>query len=139
MYKITSTKAAINALIFIFAFCLPVFLIAQAVPEIPGTLDPTSKTSLGDWWTFIYTLVAPIATFLVTKFWPATTKKDLLVKAFVTAILVLVAFVVAIGAKLSAMTVLMALIGLIGQKFVYDNVMKPFNIFQSKKSTNYKG
>lgn len=118
--------------------CLSVSMMAQAVPDAPGSLDPTSKTSLGEWWTFIYTLVAPIATFLVTKFWPATTKKDLLVKAFVTAIVVLIAFVVAIGAKLSAITVLMALIGLIGQKFVYDNVLKPFNIFSSQKSRNYK-
>lgn len=128
---------------FTIAMMLLAVVMMMAAPAFaqltePAPLDPTSKASLNEWWAFLYAMVAPIATWLVTRFFPAHSKKELIIKAFITAILVLVAFIVAIGAKLNIMTVLFAVIGLIGQKFLYDNVLNPLNIFRSKKARDYK-
>lgn len=102
-------------------------------PEI-GISIPSGVTlepgKLLEWWTFWYGILTPIAIWIFGKFWPSSTKRELLTKAISLALVILVVIISIKG--LNFATLSQSFMALIMQVFMYDKIYKPMGLETSK-------
>lgn len=98
----------------------------------PDKLNPVSPESIKEWYGFIVALIAPFLTYLLARFWPSNTKRELTLKGAGVAIVVVVVFIVSKG-EFNFNAILQALISIVMAPTAYDKIYKPLGM-ESKKT-----
>jgi len=99
--------------------------------SLPDKFDPSSTDNIFQWWMFIYALVMPLGLWIIHRFWPSTTKKDLILKSTSIGIVVLLIIVFSKGA--SMLIIGQAVIAFIMKAFTYDKVYAAIGLQSPRK------
>lgn len=110
-------------------------IVASAQVIFPDLIDPSNSGSVFAWWQFIYMILTPIGIYFFGKFFPSSSKSELIIKSTSIAVVVLL---IILGVKgYTLMGIGQALVALIGQVFFYDKVLNPLG-FNTEKTKSYK-
>lgn len=102
----------------------------------PTPLDPTNSGSLFEWWMFLYGLLMPLGSWIFNKFFPSSTKKELILKS--TGVALIVLFVILFMKGFSLMTLGQSFIAFIFQVVTYDKGYKGVGASSPRKDTYIK-
>jgi hypothetical protein len=109
----------------------------DAVIVLPDKIDITKVESLMNWWVWLTSLLSPILITIMNRFWPSSTKKELIIKSSSMGIILIWAIILIAGGGFNLTSVVFSLVMFVVQVFSYDKILQPLGV-NSVKPDNYK-
>lgn len=105
-----------------------------ATISLPSPINPVDPASLFEWWIFLYGLLVPIGVYIFSRFFPASTKRDLIIKSTSIALIALLAIIFSKGVSITIIG--QSFLAFVMQVITYDKIYKPLGM-ESKKTEDY--